>query len=77
MERFEAEPDQLDQAAKLEETERASLIEQSRKLAASIPKGEEGECEGCGVYFERTVNGLCGFCRDKALKRGRLIGREY
>lgn len=60
----EAEPDQLDQAARLEERERSRGIEASRQAAASMPKGEEGDCDYCGEHFTRLVGGLCGFCRD-------------
>lgn len=30
-----------------------------------IPLGEPGECDGCGDWFARTVNGYCGRCRDE------------
>lgn len=33
--------------------------------AANMPKGEAGECDLCGEYYERTVNGVCARCRDK------------
>lgn len=36
-----------------------------RAKAADIPKGEPGECNYCGEYFERLVNGACGRCRDE------------
>ena len=36
-----------------------------RAAVARMPEGEAGECDHCGEYFERTVGGACGFCRDK------------
>ena len=42
--------------------------------AAAIPKGEPGECEGCGETFARLVNGSCAPCRDK---RERLYRKGY
>ena len=36
-----------------------------RADAAKIPVGEPGDCDLCGEYFTRTVNGHCGRCRDK------------
>lgn len=29
-----------------------------------IAAGQPGECEDCGEYMPRIVNGQCGFCRD-------------
>ena len=40
------------------------IAEASRK-AAEMPAGEAGECDGCGEFFTRIVNGYCGHCRDK------------
>jgi hypothetical protein len=40
-------------------------INQIRRSAAAIPKGEPGDCDGCGEYFTRTVGGYCARCRDK------------
>lgn len=34
-------------------------------LAASIPKGEPGECIRCGEESLRLVNDVCARCRDK------------
>lgn len=39
--------------------------EAARKKAQAMPTGEPGECEWCGEYFARLVNGACGRCRDK------------
>ena len=41
--------------------------------AASIPIGEAGDCDQCGEFFSRTVNGLCGFCRDKLARGDRYV----
>jgi hypothetical protein len=40
-------------------------IQNIRNRAAKIPPGEPGDCDKCGEYFIRLVNGYCGFCRDK------------
>lgn len=60
--------DVLDLAARNTDRERSFEVAEIRKRAASIPVGEPGDCEECGQYFTRTVDGYCGRCRD-------LLGR--
>ena len=36
-----------------------------RKLAAAIPPGKPGDCELCGEWSARLVNGACAPCRDR------------
>ena len=39
-----------------------------RRIAAAradIPVGVEGECDMCGEWSGRLVNGACAPCRDK------------
>ncbi len=43
-------------------------VKEAMRKAAEIPKGTAGECDGCGDYFQRLVNGCCGRCRDKFAK---------
>jgi hypothetical protein len=33
--------------------------------AAKIPVGEPGDCDKCGEYFGRLVDGICARCRDR------------
>ena len=47
----------------LEDTERA--VAAARMTCAMIPEGEEGECELCGEWSGRLVDGACAPCRDK------------
>lgn len=42
----------------------SATIRAIRLQVEQMPKGEPGECEACGDYFSRLVDGLCGFCRD-------------
>jgi len=58
-------PDLIDQQNERDEVELDAGISLVRRAAANIPKGEAGECEECGEYFIRIVNGYCGRCRDK------------
>ena len=40
-------------------------INEASRAVAKMPEGEPGTCDGCGEFFARTVEGYCGFCRDK------------
>ena len=40
-------------------------VKDAMRRAAEIPEGKSGDCDICGEYFSRLVNGCCGFCRDK------------
>ena len=40
-----------------------------RRAAAAMPTGEPGDCNGCGEYFTRTVDGYCGRCRDRNARK--------
>ena len=35
------------------------------EAAAKIPPGEPGDCDLCGEWSGRLVNGACARCRDK------------
>lgn len=56
--------DEADRAAP--EVERY-LAEALRKAAlnAGLPAGEPGDCELCGEWSGRLINGACAPCRDK------------
>lgn len=57
--------DDADRAAPYIESVVDDHVRDAKRRAAEIPPGEAGECDGCGEYFLRTVDGMCGFCRDK------------
>ena len=40
-------------------------VKEAMRKAAEIPVGTAGECAGCGDYFSRLVDDMCGKCRDK------------
>ena len=54
--------DQFDKAQELEMKEREESI---RRAAREVPPGRPGECELCGEWSGRLVNGTCAHCRDK------------
>ena len=57
--------DEVDRAQDLERMSNEDALQAARKKAQAMPTGEPGECEWCGEYFARLVNGACGRCRDK------------
>jgi hypothetical protein len=57
--------DEIDLATEASEAYQDAAIDQTRRQAQAIPKGEPGECESCGEYFARLVDKHCGRCRDE------------
>jgi hypothetical protein len=56
--------DIIDFAWQLADEHAASAIAAARQ---PIARGEPGDCENCGEYMPRLVDGQCGFCRDGRL----------
>ena len=54
--------DEVDFANNRMEEELAARIKAAR---ADIPPGVEGECDLCGEWFGRLVNGVCVPCRER------------
>lgn len=61
--------DEVDFANNIREEMEADKVAAIRRRAAEIPKGEPGECDQCGIWFERTVQGRCARCRDKVPRK--------
>lgn len=40
-------------------------IREQREKAARIPAGKPGECDFCGKWSGRLVDGACAPCRDR------------
>lgn len=55
--------DEIDRADAEVERSLAEAIRRNRK--AEIPAGNPGECDLCGEWSGRLVNGACAPCRDK------------
>jgi hypothetical protein len=51
---------QLDRDAPWDE----AMIKKTREEAAKIPVGRPGDCDLCGEWSGRLVNGVCVPCRD-------------
>ncbi len=54
--------DEVDRAN--DEVERG-LAEALRQAAKPIQEGQPGECDLCGEWSGRLINGACAPCRDK------------
>lgn len=58
----------MDDADIAEERARLALeadVMKVRKAAATMPAGTPGECDLCGEWSGRLVNGACAPCRDR------------
>ena len=60
--------DEADRASYFIESVVDDHVKEAMRRASEIPIGEAGECQGCGDYFTRLVDDLCGRCRDKFAK---------
>ena len=54
--------DDTDRATEREQIARDDAI---RANAKALPAGEPGECDMCGEWSGRLINGACAPCRDK------------
>lgn len=57
--------DEIDIANDRIEIESERNLRKVMNSANKMPKGSTGECDECGLYFSRIVNGMCGRCRDE------------
>jgi len=56
--------DEFDQASDMEQTTRDRAIAAIRRQP-TMPAGYPGDCDLCGEYSQRLVDGACAPCRDK------------
>ena len=56
--------DEIDKAQEYESMMTEAAISQARAKSEMVP-GTPGECEFCGEWSGRLVNGACAPCRDK------------
>ena len=57
--------DIIDKANELAASEVDSSTAAARAQAANMPAGKPGDCELCGEWSGRLVNGVCAPCRDR------------
>ena len=56
--------DDADRADTFIETVFDDGIAAAMRIAADIPAGVSGDCDFCGDWFGRLIDGACGRCRD-------------
>ena len=57
--------DEIDVAQDQEMHARDNYLQHVRRKAAEIPVGVAGECDYCGEWSGRLVDGVCAPCRDR------------
>lgn len=57
--------DIIDQANDHAASEAAAREAAIRRAAAEIPVGVPGDCDFCGEWSGRLVDGICAPCRDR------------
>lgn len=57
--------DIIDQANDRAAADTDHSITEARIRAASMPAGVPGDCDLCGEWSQRLVDGACAPCRDK------------
>lgn len=58
-------PDAADRADLLIENTVHDALEDVRRKAAAMPPGKPGDCDYCGEWSGRLIDGLCAPCRDR------------
>jgi hypothetical protein len=58
-------PDELDKIEERDAPLHEAWIGEVRARAAAMPVGRPGECDLCGEWSGRLVNGACAPCRDR------------
>lgn len=52
-------------------------VRDAMRAAQAIPVGNPGECDTCGSYSSRLVNGMCCPCIDKYELAEKRNGKMY
>ena len=56
--------DEVDRQLERDEMLETAQLKRIREQAAQIPVGVSGDCDLCGEWSGRLVNGACAPCRD-------------
>lgn len=57
--------DEIDRQLERDEILEAANLKLIRGKAAVMPVGQPGDCDLCGEWSARLVNGACASCRDR------------
>ncbi len=55
----------MDEIDLAQERDQMATDDAIRRAAKEIPPGKPGDCDLCGEWTARLVNGTCARCRDK------------
>ena len=55
--------DEIDKAQEQEEMHRQNAL--ANRPRFELAPGVPGDCDLCGEFFSRLIDGACGHCRDK------------
>lgn len=55
----------MDEIDKAQDRDQLATEEAIRRASKEIPPGKAGECDLCGEWCGRLLNGTCARCRDK------------
>lgn len=57
--------DDIDRAQELTDKLTEESLRKAKAQSVQMPKGNPGDCELCGRWSGRLVQGVCAPCRDK------------
>lgn len=57
--------DEIDRQLERDEILDTVNLARAREAASKIPAGHPGDCDLCGEWSARLVNGVCAPCRDR------------
>lgn len=69
--------DEADRAQMSIETVIDATLAEAMRKAAEIPIGTPGECDTCGSYSLRIVDGMCCPCIDRYTNAGKRNGKMF
>ena len=55
----------MDEIDLAQERDQIATDDAIRRASKEIPPGKPGDCDLCGEWTARLVNGTCARCRDK------------
>jgi hypothetical protein len=55
----------MDEIDLAQERDQMATDDAIRRASKEIPPGKPGDCDLCGEWTARLVNGTCARCRDK------------
>ena len=57
--------DEVDRQLERDEVLETARLKKIREQASQMPAGRPGDCDLCGEWSARLVNGVCAPCRDR------------